>query len=197
MGNGAEPKSPEVTTEEWLPTDQYAARIGGIIYRSVKLPIVVNGMPVLALHRNVKTDELGISFELCTQDGASIAKIEHNDVVGIAEGYMALEGQWGKSVVEKANGRVWYDLRKSPIAAEYEIDCSCLLFAEGGYPLFLHPDRTCLGSPHGSNPPNVSSLTLTTDQGSEVTAISSNGAGFYIIGIIGIDIMRGAESDVA
>src|ERR1700689_70824 len=81
--------------EEWLPITQYSARIGGIIYRNVEWPIMINGQPALTLHRNVETGKLGVSFELSTQDGKPIAKIEHNKVKDLAKGYVNLSGPWG------------------------------------------------------------------------------------------------------
>lgn len=171
------------------------ARIGGLIYRNVRCPIVVNGEPALTLQRNAGTAELGISFTLRSQDGEPIGRINNNEVRDLCDGYTLLEGRWGRSVVEEATGRVWCDLRTSPIDELCELDCSCLLLT-GGYPLLLHPDRTNLGIPHGDDPPRISGLTLTTGPGSEAAALGLTGSGFYLLDIaienfkIGINIIH-------
>lgn len=187
---------------EWLPITQYSARIGGIIYRNVERPIIINGQPALTLRRNVETGKLGVSFELSTQDGKPIAKIEHNKVKDLAKGYVNLNGLWGQSIVAESDGWVWYDLRESPVNSTCEIDCSCLLFGPNGYPLLLHPDRTCIGSPHENNPPGISGVTLQGELRPDLTAISCPGGGRrYLVGIatenfaIGIDITYPTESN--
>jgi hypothetical protein len=177
--------------EEWVPAAQYSVRLGGIAYRNVGKPIVVNGETPVELWRNARTSELGVTFHLRTEGGASIARVQHNQIVDLADAYLCLRGEWGLSVIEKANGRVWCDLRTSPVNHEYELDCSCLLFAMGGYPLLLHPDRTMLGAVHGDNPPNVSGLTMDGSLAVNATAIHFEGAGFYIVEVAIVNFATG------
>lgn len=187
--------------EEWVPATQYSVRLGGVIYRSVNKPIIVNGEAPVEFWRNANTSELGVTFQLRAQDGAPIARVYYNRILDLADAYFCLQGAWGLSVIEKVNGRVWCDLRTSPVNREYELDCSCLLFATGGYPLLLHPDRTMLGAVHGDNPPNMSAFTMDGSLAANATAINFEGAGFYIIEVaivnfaIGIDVSYRLDSE--
>jgi hypothetical protein len=192
------------TGEPWAPTGEYSARIGGIIYRNVEQPIVVNGKPVLKLYRNTETGQLGVSFNINAEDGSSIAKIEHNVLLDVADGYMVMKGQWGTSLIHPASARIWCDVRPVPAGRECELDVSYLFFSQGARPLFLHPDRTCIGRPHENEAPNFSGFTVTTqDENSTASAFGLNGADCYMIDIAienfatGINITYSTGSHVA
>ena len=185
--------------EEWVPATPYLVRLGGIAYRNVGKPIVVNGEAPVEFRRNANTSELGVTFQLRTEDGGPIARVQHNQILDLAD-VTCLRGECGTERYREANGRVWCELRTSSVNHEYELDCSCLLFAMGGYPLLLHPDRTMLGAVHGDNLPNVSGLTMDGSLAANATAMHFEGAGFYIVEVaivnfaIGIDVSYSLDS---
>lgn len=179
--------------EGWVPATQYSVRLGGVAYQNVRKPIVVNGEAPIEFWRNTDTSELGVTFQLQTEDGAPIARVQHNRILDLADAYLCLRSGWGLSVIERANGRVWCDLRTSPVNHKYELDCSFLLFALGGYPLLFHPDRTMLGAVHGDNQPNIAGLTMDGSSATNATAIHFDGAGFYIVDVAIVDFAIGID----
>ena len=47
------PRSRGTINMTWEPTTTYTARIGGVIYRNVRCPVVLNGASVFTLLRNM------------------------------------------------------------------------------------------------------------------------------------------------
>ncbi|MER2510890.1 MAG: hypothetical protein ABTQ25_00445 [Nitrosomonas ureae] len=186
----------------WVAAEQYKALIGGILYRNVPQPIVCNGKSLLSLTRNTETGQLGVSMDLFQQDRAPIASITNNLIIleNTAD-YIALEGRNRTAVVHKQSGRIWCDLRLTPGGKQYELSVACLLFAESGYPVLLHPDRSKFGTANDDKPPNISLLTLTTAASSRAGAIGLQDDALYLLGIaienfhIGVDITHSKNNE--
>ena len=176
------------------PATAYTARIGGLIYRNVAIPVLVEGRPLITLHRDLESDRLLPSFVLSTQRGAAIAAVDRGEVVLAGAPYELLKGDWGFSIIDSTCGRVWSDVRYASSGHDWEIDCSGMWFSAGGFPVILHPDRTILGRLRTQRPPNISGLTLTTAQGSEGSAIATGRGDLYLIDMaienfrVGLDV---------
>ncbi len=166
----------------WSLATSYRARIGGIVYRNVADPIVVGGRPALTLWRSDDTGDLAISLELREQNRRHIASVAHNRIdLHASSDFLIISGLERSALVEIRNGRVWCDIRVVRNNADYELDVSCILFSESGYPLFLHPDRSKFGKANDNRPPNISRLTLSTDQGSQGGAIAIGSGAIYLL----------------
>jgi hypothetical protein len=187
------PKNDADLDEEWVPETHYSARIGGIIFRNVKKSLVVNEEVPIKFSRNINTGQLGISFLLRTEAGTPIATVQYNRISDLDDAYACLHGEWGGSVIEKSTGRVWCDVRTSPIDRECELDCSCLLIGTDGYPVFLHPDRAVFGRPHEDSAPNIAGATLAGDLSMDQTAIHFDAGGFYLIDLAIVDFATGIK----
>jgi hypothetical protein len=145
----------------WNPESTYTAKIGGLIFRNVTQPIVYGGRSLFSFTRASTTGRLGVSFDLFQQDQAPIASIIHSEVTLYnATDYAVLRGFKRMAVIEKSSGRVWCDIREPHRPAEYELEVSCVLITDTGYPIFLHPDRTKLGIANDDQPPNLASMRL-------------------------------------
>jgi len=163
--------------------NSYIARIGGIIYKNVANPITFNDKPILSLTRNYLNGKLEVSFELVAENGDKIATIIGNSVTQLdSNKYMMLEGRDRIAVVDKISGRVWADIRKNITDEIYELEISCLLIISN-VPIILHPNRTKIGKMNDNESPNISSLTLTTENGSTATAIHLESSPLYLIDV--------------
>jgi hypothetical protein len=161
----------------------YIARIGGIIYKNVEDPIIFNGASLLGLTRNTSDGELGVNLDLKDESGNKIAAITDGNVSEIdSEKYTIIEGQDRFAVVEKASGRTWADIRRRISDEIYELDVSCL-FIRAGFPVILHPNRTKIGKVNDNQPPNISSLTLSTQNPGTGVAIHLKSNPLYIIDV--------------
>lgn len=180
----------------------YTAKVGGIIYRNVRSPITLNGEPLLWLERNVETGQLGVSFDLRTQEQEEIAIMRGGSLtVSNMSEFYELRGLDRVSLVHKESGRVWCDVRSSSKFPEYELDCSCVLFGRTGYPVLLHPDRSKFGQANDNAPPNIAGLTLTTDPDSDASAVGLTDGSLYLLNVAienfncGIAITHTMEND--
>ncbi len=161
----------------------YIARIGGIIYKNVENPIIFNGVPLLSFTRNTSDGELGVNLDLKDESGNRIAAIAGGSVSEVvSEKYKIIEAQDRFAVVEKASGRIWADIRRSIRDEIYELDISCLFFISG-IPVVLHPNRTKIGKINDNEPPDISSLTLSTQNPGTGVAINLNSRSLYIIDV--------------
>lgn len=162
--------------DDWTSAEAYSARLGGVVYRNIGNPIVVNDEPVITLHRHRESGRLAPTFELLSAGKQRIARVLYGVVYDLNEDeYQLLAGDWGLSIIERRTGRVWCDVRVSPVTAEHELDCSCLLLTKWGYPVVLHPDRTLLGKFNTGEPPRASGFTITTESPGEGCAIAVEG----------------------
>lgn len=169
----------------WEQENRYAAKIGGIYYRNVLQPIQYKEVPILTISRETESRLLGISFEIVNENGIRIAQVEYNQINLInKENYFCSSGHNRNSIIEKKSGRVICDIKFALLSHDYELELSALLFTEEGYPIVLHPNRSKFGKFNDSQPPNISFLTLTTEEESGAGAISlNNTAALYLIGI--------------
>ncbi len=178
----------------WKNEEKYKAKIGGIIYENVKQPIVYNNEPLIIISRNDNTGNPGVSFQLRTQDKVVIATIENNKIkLFDSKIYSLLKGTNRFAVVENSNGRIWCDLRFGLKNNESELDLSCLLFSESGYPIMLHPNRSKFGKVNDNEPPNISFLTITTELGSNAEAIILDNTSLYILDVKIENFYRGVS----
>jgi hypothetical protein len=161
----------------------YIARIGGIIYKNVENPIMFNETSVLGLTRDISNGELNVTLDLKDENGSRIAKIFEGDVKDIdSEKYIVIEGKDRIAVVDKVSGRIWADIRNRIKDEIYELDVSCLLIIDG-VPIILHPNRTKIGKMNDNEPPNISSLTLSTQNPGTGSAIHLKSSPIYIIDV--------------
>lgn len=169
----------------WNPERLYNARIGGIIYRNVQLPIVYDGSPMVIINRCSETGELGLCFAVFNEKGDQIGRVENNEItISDSEKYAVLNGFKRRAVVDKTNGRVLCDLKFATRPSDPEIEVSMILFSEDRFPVILHPDRTKFGKANDNSSPNISGLTLTTAENSEAGGISLEwGSAIYLLGI--------------
>lgn len=183
--------------DAFRPPGQYSARLGGLIYRNVGAPLRVDGTPPITLHRSVRDGGLVPSFELITEDAQPVARIEYGSVVTIEAPYAVMKGEWGFAVLERANGRVWCDVRLAPATRPYELECSLAWYSDAGYPVMLHPDRTVLGRPNRNRPSNVAGFTMMAEANNSACAIRSEGGDLYLIDLalenfsVGIEVVLG------
>lgn len=164
--------------------DKYSARIGGIYFRNVSEPIVCNSVCLIKISRNSETGLLAASFDLTSQDRQPIAYIKDNQIdLRDQQNYQVLIGCNRSSIIELRNGRIWCDIKFGPKNSNYELDVSCILFSENGYPIILHPDRSKFGKINDNEPPNISSLTMTTDLNNTATAIGIKNGALYLLSV--------------
>lgn len=186
----------------WEAATEYTALIGGILYRNVSQPIVCNGKSLISLNRDTRTYQLGVTLELFQEDRSPIASVTNNAVTLHNDtDYVLLESLNRTAVAHKQTGRLWFDLKwKHRNRTDSELSMSCILFHEGGYPIFLHPDRSKFGRANDNKPPNISLLTLTTDPVNTAGAILLDNDSFYLLGMtienyhIGVDIKYRPEN---
>lgn len=167
----------------WVRENKFKARIGGIFYENVLEPVVCNDENLIIFKRDKDTGILGISLELKTQDKIFIAKIENNEIVNMHSNYSILKGFNRFAIIENSNSRIWCDLKFELEDKDFELDLSCILFGDSGYPVILHPNRSKFGLIDNDNPPNFSMLTLTTDFGSDSQALVLDNASAYLLNL--------------
>jgi len=161
----------------------YVARIGGIIYKNVENPIIFNEKPILFLTRNPLNGELDVSFDLVGENGDKIATIIDSAITQFdSANYLISEGTDRIAIVDRVSGRIWADIRKNITDEIYELDISFLLII-AGVPIILHPNRTKIGKMNDNEPPNISSLTLTTEHRGTGTAIHLESSPLYLIDV--------------
>ncbi len=156
----------------WRSEKTYVARIGGIIYKNVQLPIVCNGSPMLKITRSTETGELGLTFLVFNEKGEHIGNVENNKIsFSDTDSYIVQIGLKRQALIDKKNGRVLCDLKFSIRPSDPEVEVVAILFSEGRFPIILHPDRSKFGKANDNTPPNISGLTLTTAENSEACAV--------------------------
>jgi hypothetical protein len=169
--------------------------IGGVLYKNVKNPLVVNGRPLIKFSRNEETDILGVSLEVRGESGLLIASVVNNDVEKINVAFSLLKGENRVSVIRNDNGQVFLDLMYGIRDREYEIELSMFSICDG-YPVILHPERTKCGAFNDGNAPNISRLTLTTEKGAKATGISITNSTIYLLGIFIENFLNGVSITV-
>lgn len=75
------------TSVEWEEAADYSAMIGGIIYKNVKNPVVVNGKSLITFTRNSSSNTLAASLQIQGDDGQLIAVVENNHVKLLDDGF--------------------------------------------------------------------------------------------------------------
>ncbi|MNF27229.1 hypothetical protein D3C84_78800 [compost metagenome] len=183
------------TSVEWEEATDYSAMIGGIIYKNVKNPVVVNGKSLITFTRNSSSNTLAASLQIQGDDGQLIAVVANNHVKLLDDGFVLLTGQKRVSVVHKNGGQVLLDLRYEIEDRAYEIELS-VLFVCAGYPVILHPERTKLGCLNDNAAPNISRLTLTADRGSQGSGIGLSDSKVYLLGMCIENLLNGVSVTV-
>jgi hypothetical protein len=190
---------PKESNVDWNETDEYSAMIGGILYRNVHTPFLVNGKSLMQFSRNVDSGELGVSFELKDEKGNVLSKVVNNAVKEVDDAFAVLEGQNRVSIIHKERGQVILDLQYGIEKHEFEIEISAF-FLIGGYPIIFHPERTKLGCLNDNEAPNISRLTLSSVKNSAATGIGIDNGKIYLLGMCienfrnGIDLKLGAKN---
>jgi hypothetical protein len=175
-----------VTASKIVSSDSlsYTARIGGVIYRNVACPISVNSKCVIDVSRDSTSGRLGVTLQLRREDGSPIATVSNNLVTNFDPSVFHLaQGLNRSALLEIATGRVWYEIISAPGYGVWELDLSCILYVESGYPIFLHPDRTKFGIANNNSPPRVSRLTLSADIGNKGVGILLTDGAAYLLAI--------------
>ena len=186
----------------WQPTQDYKAKIGGILYKNVANPIVVNGSSLIAFSREGTSNVLGASLEIYDDKRNLIVRVSNNEIHNLREGYIAAIGRNRVSVIHAESGQVFLDLKSNIQDDEYEIELSFLCVVEE-YTLVLHPERTKCGVFNDNTAPNISRLTLSAASGSMAGGISLNNSQTYLLGMCienllnGIVIKVGQENESA
>lgn len=180
------------TNVEWIEATEFTAMIGGILYKNVKNPVVVNGRSMIALTRSSSSNALGVSLHIQGDSGESIAIVTNNDVKVLDDGFVLVTGQKRVSVLRKNGGQVLLDLRYEIEDRPYEIELS-VLFVCNGYPVILHPERTKLGCLNDNAAPNISRLTLTADRGSQGGGIALSDTKIYLLGMCIENLLNGVS----
>ena len=186
----------------WQPTQDYKAIIGGILYKNVANPIVVNGSSLIAFSREDTSNTLGVSLEIYDDKKNLIASVRNNEIHNLREGFLVLSGMNRVSVIHAESGQVFLDLICNIQGHEHELELSFLCVVEE-YPIVLHPERTKCGVFNDHKAPNISRLTLSTDPGSMAGGIAINNSQTYLLGmrienlLNGIVINVGQENESA
>lgn len=185
----------EIGTQVWEKTQEYAAMIGGVLYKNVTNPLVANGKPLISLARNEETGMLGVSVDLYSDRGELVCRVTHNDISDLNEEFFVLQGLNRVSVINKKTGQVFLDLSYDISDQVYELELSFLSVLDG-YPFVLHPERTKLGTFNDSDAPNISRLTLTSEKGSQGGAVGLNNSKIYLLGMSIENLLNGVSVTV-
>lgn len=168
----------------WLAANTYAAKIGGIIYRNVRCPILLDGQCVFKFARSSTDGQLAVTFDLHQEDTRRMASVTNNVITGFDPSiYILLEDTGRSALIERKTGRVWCEISVPRRQSQYELDISCVLISSSAYPLLLHPNRSKFGAANDGKAPNISRLTLTTDVGSKASAVCWNRAPLYMLSV--------------
>lgn len=185
---------------EWDEATDYSAMIGGILYRDVKKPVVVNGRSLITFTRNRTSKTLAVSLHIRGDREQSIAVVNNNDVALLDDAFAIVKGQNRVSVIRKDGGQVLLDLCYHIKDRDYEVELSAIFICDG-YPVILHPERTKLGGFNDNSAPNISRLTLTADKGSQASGIGLSDTKLYLLGMcienlhVGVDITIGRRHE--
>lgn len=186
----------------WQPTQEYKAKIGGILYKNVPNPVVVNGSSLIAFSREGASNILGVSLEIFDDKGNLIASVINNEIHNLKEGFIVVTGMNRFSVIRAESGQVFLDLICDIKGHEHELELSLLCVVQG-YPLVLHPERTKCGVFNDHKAPNISRLTLLANPGSMAGGIALNNSPIYLLGMCienflnGVVIKVGQEDESA
>ncbi|WP_157958242.1 hypothetical protein [Salinicola sp. CR57] len=156
--------------------------IGGVFYKNIANPLVVNGEPLISLARNEETGILGVSVDLYSDNGQLVCRVIHNDICDLNEEFFVLQGSNRASVINKKTGQVFLDLSRGISDQAYELELSFLNILDG-YPFILHPERTKLGTSNENEAPNISRLTITSEKWSQGAAVGINNSKIYLLGM--------------
>jgi len=183
----------------WEEAQDYSAKIGGLLYRNVKNPIIVNGKSLITLSRNTDTGILATSMEILDESGYLVCRVVNNDIDSHGEDLIILRGKNRVSAIDKKSGQVFLDLSYGIQGEEYEIELSALC-APDRCPIILHPERTKCGNFNDGAAPNLSRLSLATNKGSQASGIDLRNSKLYLLDICienflnGISITVGNEN---
>jgi len=178
----------------WIAASNYQAVIGGIVYRNVASPVTVNGGPVLSLSQDDQSGHLGVSMVLAEQNGNLIATVENNQITLMRPAaYTLLKSSDRTALMQRSSGRLWLDLITRPHSPKHDLILSCIIFADGGYPILLHPDRSKFGRANDNEPPKMSGFTLTTEPGNSACAIRLENSPLYLLNVAIENFRTGIE----
>lgn len=166
----------------WNPTKEYRAKIGGIFFQDVEDPINFHGKPLISFSRNSDTNELGVSLELLSESGASVATIQNNVVTtSDPSEYQVVTRSRRSAVVGARNGIIWYEQIKQSNNADSEVSISALLITGTGYPIFLHPNRIRFGVPNTNAAPDMSRFSIDGSYFAGAAIQISDNVPFYML----------------
>lgn len=189
---GDDTHTKEIGIPVWKKTQEYAAMIGGILYKNVANPLVVNGKPLISLARNDETGILGVTVDVYSESDQLVCRVIHNDIWELNEEFYVLNGSGRASVINKKTGQVFLDLSCGVSDQVYELEISFLTVLDG-YPFVIHPERTKLGIFNENGAPNISRLTLTSEKGSQGGAVGINNSKIYLLGMSIENLLNGVS----
>ena len=179
----------------WQPTQKYKAKIGGILYKNVTNPIVVNGTSLIKFSRERTSNMLGVSVEIYDEKNILIVSVTNNEIHNRREGFVILTGVNRVSVIHTESGQVFLDLIFDIQDQEHELELSFLCVVDG-YPLVFHPERTKCGVFNDHKAPNISCLTLLADPGSLAGGIALDNSQIYLLGMCIENLVNGIVINV-
>lgn len=181
----------------WKPAEKYSVMIGGLLYRNVGSPIVVNGESLIEVSRNSIDDRLAVSLDLRHPSGREVASIRHNEIaLHNRDDFEIVQGLKRIAIVERNSGRVWCDIDSDPIRKEVELAVSCVLFTRDSVGIFLHPNRSKFGCANDDRWPAIANARMIGARGRKTSAFGSSDTSFYLLGIEIEDFDIGISLDV-
>lgn len=170
----------------WEEEQEYSAKIGGLLYRNIKNPIVVNGKSLIKFFRNSESGILGASLQIAGDRGQLLCRVDKNNVDIVCKDLSVIRGANRVSVLNNKTSQVVLDLSYEVQNEDYEIQISFQHLLDS-YPIVFHPERTKFGYFNNNLPPNISELTLCGEKGSQSTGINIKSKIRYYLLNIGIE----------
>lgn len=165
----------------WTVADDGKLIVGGIYFRDVRHPILVNGLSLLKLERNSKSGRLAVSFPIYGPDGKRIATVARNQIADFDDQYAMRSSTDRTALIEVSTGNVICEICAPAFDKDYELDVSFVTWISGDFPLSLHPNRTKIGQCSPDKTPNFLGGTLTGEKGTQAAAITVEGGDYYIL----------------
>ena len=169
----------------WQPADAYTALIGGVLFKNVRQPILVNGHSLISFHRCVQTGQLGVSFELARQRGTPFASVSYNDVLlHDTDNYFVRRTVNRVAIVHHKVRNIACELITRPHTSDYELSVSLVHITDSGYPILLHPDRSKFGCANDNKAPNCAYFSIVAaHDGQNASGFGVTNSSLYLLGI--------------
>lgn len=157
---------------DWVRESTYVAKIGGLLYRNVTIPIWVNGSALVEVFRHRSTRELSLCLDVTGPNGDRVCTLGFNRFHRIAPGYTPRDIPGGQSLTEDATGRIVAEFHVNTPGSEVESEVSAITHLPDSTPLYLNPARTIVGHAPPDVRPNVTGLGLNGSSSPHVLGIA-------------------------